>query len=96
MNGDLTSVRSGKWKLWFKENELYDLENDVAETTNLYNQYPEIVAKLNDLGETAREDMGDINTGQKGANRRPIGRIDNPKPLTILDHDHPYMIAMYD
>ncbi len=96
ISDDLTAVRSGKWKLWFKENELYDLENDIAETNNIYSQHPEVIEKLNKLGDKIRADIGDCNTNQKGANRRPIGRVANPKPLTILDHDHPYMIAMYD
>ncbi|TGV01865.1 arylsulfatase [Flavivirga rizhaonensis] len=55
-------VRSGKWKLfkiapiksdeWFYE--LYDLENDKAESTNLASQYPEIIKKLETYFEEAK------------------------------------------
>lgn len=43
----LDGVRIGKWKLLkLKKQALYDLENDIGETTNVADQYPEIVAKL--------------------------------------------------
>lgn len=48
-SGDnLDAVRSGKWKLHVRKNnkqvkELYDLDNDIGETINLYNEYPEAV-----------------------------------------------------
>jgi arylsulfatase A-like enzyme len=39
------ATRFGKWKLVHNE-ELYDLENDLSETTNLATQHPDIVQKL--------------------------------------------------
>lgn len=43
-----------------------------------------------------RGDLGDQATGAKGKNRRPVGWVDDPKPLTVYDPTHPYMKAMYD
>ena len=34
--------------------------------------------------------------GIEGRGVRPIGRVDDPKPLTVYDPDHPYMVAEYD
>ena len=55
--------------------ELFDLEGDVSETTNLADKYPEIVTKLQKLGDQAREDLGDGLTKIKGKNNREPGRI---------------------
>ncbi|TVR49822.1 MAG: Cerebroside-sulfatase [Puniceicoccaceae bacterium] len=101
----LCAVRSGKWKRFVAHNEgqkcppaaeLYDLEADPGETTNLYEQHPEVVRRLDHLLERFREDIGDDLTGAPGANRRPSGRVANPVPLCTYDPDHPYMIASYD
>ena len=40
--------------------------------------------------------IGDDVTGTQGANRRPVGRVEDAKPLTTYDPDHPYIVAMYD
>jgi arylsulfatase len=52
---------------------LYDLENDLAETTDAADQHPEIVEKLKMLAEKAREDLGDTLTERQGTNVRPGG-----------------------
>ena len=48
----------GKWKaLRLKPGrkiELYDLDNDVAESKNLADEHPEIVAEMTDLFKTGR------------------------------------------
>lgn len=54
---------------------LYDLENDIGETTNVADRYPEVVAQLRALAEKARDDMGDTLTQRKGLNIRPSGKI---------------------
>ena len=54
------------------------------------------IEELTGLADTMREDLGDARTGHEGKNCRPIERIENPKPLTNYDPDHPYIIAMYD
>ena len=46
-----SAVRDGKWKMikWYEDNtiELYNLEEDIGETNNLAEQYPDIVNKIN-------------------------------------------------
>ncbi len=55
---------------------LFDLENDIGETTNLAAQHPAVVERLMGLIERARDDLGDALTGREGANVRPPGRVD--------------------
>ena len=47
-----SAVRDGKWKLLVNKErklvELYDLENDWAEKTDVASKYPEVVQKLSD------------------------------------------------
>lgn len=104
---NLMAVRAGKWKLHVntmtvedrrveRMRALYDLEADIGETQNVYDQHPEVVAKLEAKLEACRQDLGDAVTGVSGQNLRPVGRVENPQTLTRFDPDHPYMIAMYD
>ena len=55
--------------------ELYDLVNDVGESTDLADKHPEIVARLEAEAEKAREELGDELTGRKGAGVREPGRV---------------------
>lgn len=77
----LQAVRSGKWKLHvYRPNEgkvqlLYNLEEDIGETTDVSVQNPDVVNRLEELAEKAREDLGDVVTGQEGNNLRPIGAL---------------------
>ena len=54
--------------------ELYDLENDLRETTNVADQHPDVVKRLQAYGEQARQDLGDSLTKRKGKNAREPGR----------------------
>ncbi len=54
---------------------LYDLDNDLSESTNVIEKFPEEAAKLQSLAEEARSDLGDTLTGRKGTGARPHGRI---------------------
>ncbi|HWL51763.1 MAG TPA: sulfatase [Chthoniobacteraceae bacterium] len=97
----LEAVRVGDWKLHFGKDgeplrELYHLRDDIGETRNLYTAQPEVVARLEMVAETFRCRFGDLVTGQKGTECRPIGRVENPRKLTRLNPDYPYMIAEYD
>lgn len=56
---------------------LYDLRQDPAERYDVKESYPEIMEELQKVAETAREDLGDDLTGNKGKNRRPAGMINN-------------------
>jgi arylsulfatase A-like enzyme len=90
----LQAVRAGKWKLhlplrpkkrnWGKPIPeaalaLYDLENDIGEKNDVAEQHPNVVKRLLALAEEARRDLGDAD--RDGANLRPAGWVENPKPL---------------
>ncbi len=97
----IEAVRSGQWKLHIRKDDeeiqqLYNLESDIGETENLYEQHPEIVADLQIKIDACRRELGDDATGISGASVRPIGRVENPDTLTHYDPEHPYMIALYD
>ena len=55
--------------------ELYDLKNDVGETTNLVDKHPQIVRKLQKFAAEARKDLGDRLNDQPGKGIRPAGRL---------------------
>ncbi|MBA2647215.1 MAG: sulfatase-like hydrolase/transferase, partial [Pyrinomonadaceae bacterium] len=55
--------------------ELYDLENDVGETTNVADKHLRVVERLEALAERAREDMGDRMTERAGRGVRAPGRL---------------------
>lgn len=105
---NLAAIRVGDWKLHFelygwlakdleeRQNLLYNLAEDVGETTNLFDQHPEIVERLEAAAERVRAELGDASRGVEGSGKRPIGRVANPKPLTEYREDHPYMVALYD
>jgi arylsulfatase A len=97
----IEAVRSGQWKLHLRKGdqqlqELYDLNADIGETTNRYEQHPDVVEALTAKVNACRKELGDAAVGIEGENTRPIGRVENPDTLTHLDPEHPYMIAMYD
>ncbi|MBS3771304.1 MAG: sulfatase [Bacteroidales bacterium] len=91
----LQAVRSGRWKLFLpvdnfsrhphfgSEEEaeplLFDVVNDISSSLNVADQHPEVVQRLMDFAEDAREDLGD--KGIIGKNERPHGHLDNPGPL---------------
>jgi arylsulfatase len=55
---------------------LYNLENDISETTNVAEQYPEVVAQITSLADQKRLELGDALTQQEGAGTRPPGTVD--------------------
>lgn len=55
--------------------ELFDLKNDVGESTNVADKFPEVVARLKKAAETARADLGDKLTKRKGSGIREPGRL---------------------
>ena len=78
-NPDSTSIVYQKWpihsapedRVLFKKLMLYDLENDISETTNVSEDYPEVVAELTKLLDWAREDIGTYK--HRGKNARLLG-----------------------
>jgi len=67
--------RPGKYAYKQIDLALFDLENDIGETTNVADKYPEVVERLKALAEKAREDLGDSATGRQGRNVREPGRL---------------------
>lgn len=85
-NGKWKLILPSTYRVWEKGNgglpgqkatrkemplSLFNLETDVGETTNLVDQYPLIVDKLQDLAKIARKDLGDGKI--EGLNVRPLG-----------------------
>ena len=58
--------------------ELYDLDADPGEKTDLAASHPELVARLQKLAEKARAELGDDLTRRKGSENRPAGKIEGP------------------
>ncbi|MCP5110568.1 MAG: arylsulfatase, partial [bacterium] len=97
----LQAVRSGPWKLFVPvakaaghphvaRNEtvqtlLFNVVEDVGSKRNVAGDQPEIVARLMELADRAREDLGDLEHPGKG--RRDIGYSGNPQPLVMNGRD---------
>ena len=54
---------------------LFDLQNDIGETTNVADKYPAVVKRLKRMADRARKDLGDPLYNVKGKNVREPGRI---------------------
>ena len=86
---ELHAVRSGKWKLVLEHTprgstekvpqQLFDLEADIGETTDVSRQYPSVVNRLLAHVERMRQDLGDQLMGMPGRNRRPAGSVPEAK-----------------
>jgi arylsulfatase A-like enzyme len=97
----LEAVRAGNWKLHLRKGdqpvgELYDLVADPAETRNRHAERADLVAELSRIADSYRTDLGDLAMNIEGTNCRPIGRVEDPRPLTHFDPTHPYIEALYD
>lgn len=90
-NYDLEAVRSGDWKLRLVAHgsavpgpkkrgvALYNLKNDLGETTDVAAEHPEIVSRLQAKLDECREDLGD-GPKRPGKNRRPPGKVGDAPP----------------
>lgn len=65
----------GKYKPLPVPLSLYNLETDPGETQSVVESQPEVLAKLLQLAESAREDLGDSLTQRAGTGRREPGRL---------------------
>jgi arylsulfatase len=63
--------------------ELYDLEHDLGETTDVAEAHPDIVAELQALADRARKELGDRIENVHGEGVRPPGRLEPPRPSPI-------------
>ena len=57
--------------------ELYDLEADPAETTDVSAAHPDVLERLQELADAARADLGDALRDVPGEGRRAPGRVDD-------------------
>ena len=92
----LEAVRYGDYKYDCVRKILYNLREDIGETANIAGVHPDVVRRMEAMLDDCRADMGDSLTGARGANIRPAGRVDNPKPITVYKEDYPYYMAIYD
>lgn len=86
----LECVRQGKWKLRLTaprkkptpqfQNQLFDLDNDIGETTDVADQHPNIVERLLQLAGVARADLGDHD--REGTGQRAAGYVGTARGLT--------------
>lgn len=86
----LEGIREGEWKLRMIKPrdeeririELYNLETDLAESTDLAAANPRVVERLRAIAAGMKDDLG---LDGIGPGCRPLGRVEDPKP--IIDHD---------
>lgn len=89
---ELRAVRSGEWKL-HTDGTLYNLEADVAESTDRASEQPAVTARLSALLDEGRKTLGDgpqwpLDPGiALPETARPIGWIDRRPKLLIPRHD---------
>ena len=74
----LEAVRSGPWKLRLAEGELYHLEHDIGESTNVAAANQEVVSHLRALADQMSSDLG---LDGIGPGCRPLGKVTNAQPL---------------
>ena len=79
---NLQAVRSGPWKLHLAKTDLYNLETDIGETTNVTAANPEVVQRLRNLANKMKDDLG---VEGIGPGCRPLGKVPNAQP--IISHD---------
>jgi len=65
--------------------ELYNLTDDIGETRNVIDKYPEIVAELQEIAEQARAELGDGLQKRSGGEVRPPGRL-RPSNDMFVEH----------
>jgi arylsulfatase A-like enzyme len=54
---------------------LFDLEEDIGETFNVADRFPEVVARIEALAERMRDELGDSLVGRSGRSLRRPGRL---------------------
>ncbi len=62
--------------------ELFNLEEDIGETTNVLDAHPDVVKRLQDMAASME---GDLGTKEFGPGCRPLGRVENPQPFIGMD-----------
>jgi arylsulfatase A len=69
------AAKPGKYATKEIDLELFNLERDIGETTNVAAQHPEVLKRLQALADAGRDDLGDSGTQREGKNVRPAGKV---------------------
>jgi len=75
-------VRSGPWKLHLAGGQLYNLETDIGESTDVAAANPNVVQRLTALANATEDDLGRDGVGP---GCRPLGKVENARP--IISHE---------
>jgi arylsulfatase A-like enzyme len=96
----LQAVRAGSWKLYLPLKSkagagkaaakgqalaLYDVRTDLGEEREVSSQHPEVVTRLLELAEHARDLIGDED--KHGRGQREAGWVESPRPLLLQSRD---------
>ena len=101
---ELQAVRVGDWKLRYttdrrhadsSQPQLFNLAEDLSEQHDLADQHPDKVQAMIQKKNTMGARIGDGLQETLGTERRPLKRADDPKPLTQIDPDYPYIEPSY-
>lgn len=98
---NLAAFRKGRYKLHRTAKGepnpgLFDLEEDVSEAVDISGKQPQLVAELEKRAREVAALLGDECAGVAGEEVRPCLCVEDPKPLTEYDENHPYIVALYD
>ncbi|MGB8169494.1 MAG: sulfatase [Chthoniobacteraceae bacterium] len=78
----LEAIRSGPWKLHLAKGELFNLNTDIGEATDVAPANAEVVTRLRALAAATKDDLGAEGVGP---GCRPLGRVENAQPLIGRD-----------
>jgi arylsulfatase A len=78
----LEAVRAGAWKLRLADGQLYHLDSDIAESTDVARDNPDEVRRLRALAQRMENDLG---ADGIGPGCRPLGRVADAQPLIAHD-----------
>ena len=78
----LQAVRAGDWKLILGKGELFNLADDLGESTNLAKENANIVKRLRHIAEKMDDDLG---VNGIGPGCRQLGKVSDAQPL--IGHD---------
>lgn len=96
----LQAIRGQRYKLRLADGpsenakavrELYDLKEDPGENHDVSMAHPEIIDQLEVQARSMIKRLG-----PNGTERRPAGRVQNARPLTVYNKQYPYFAAEYD
>ncbi len=69
-------------RIMFDDYVLYDLDSDIAESTNVANEHPAVVKELSQLLDWAKKNIGDFE--KRGENARPLGNEPYLTPNNLI------------